>query len=88
MDEIDHGEIARFLSNLSSRERLPDHVQAKPPTEFSAEEVRFDDNSWLARVCEVQGWLRLDDSLSADELETAIAAKLFNQLAPEAEELL
>nr|WP_294814732.1 DUF262 domain-containing protein [uncultured Sphingomonas sp.] len=88
MDEIDYGEIARFLSNLSSRGQLPDHVQAKPPTEFSADEVRFDDNSWLARVSEVQGWLRLDDSLSADEPEPTIAAKLFNQLVPDAEELL
>ncbi|MFN4205352.1 MAG: DUF262 domain-containing protein [Agrobacterium albertimagni] len=88
MDEIDNGEIARFLSNLSSRAQLPDHVQAKPPTEFSAEDVGFDDNSWLARVTEVQGWLWLDDPLSTDETESAIAAKLFNQLVPDAEELL
>jgi len=88
VDEIDYGEIARFLSNLSSRGQLPDHVQTKPPTEFSADEVRFDDNSWLARVSEVQGWLRLDDSLSVDVAEPTIAAKLFNQLVPDAEELL
>lgn len=88
MDEIDYGEIARFLSNLSSRAQLPDHVQAKPPTEFSAEDVSFDDNSWLARVVDVQGWLWLDDPLSSAETETVIANKLFNQLLPEAEELL
>lgn len=88
MDEIDYGEIARFLSNLSSRTQLPDHVQAKPPTEFSAEDVRFDDNSWLARVIDVQGWLWLDDPLSIAEIESAIADKLFNQLVPDAEELL
>ena len=88
VDEIDNGEIARFLSNLSSRTQLPDHVQAKPPTEFSAEDVGFGDNSWLARVIEVQGWLWLDDPLSTDEPESAIAAKLFNQLVPDAEELL
>jgi len=88
MDEIDNGDIARFLSNLSSRVQLPDHVQAKPPIEFSAEEVCFNDNSWLARVVEVQGWLRLEDSLSIDEIDSALAFKLFSQLAPDAEELL
>lgn len=88
MDEIDHGDIARFLSNLSSRTELPDHVQAKAPNEFSADEVGFDDNSWIARVVGVQGWLRLDESLSTDESEPATAAKLFNQLGPDAEEIL
>lgn len=88
VDEFDYGEIARFLSELSGRGQLPDHVQAKAPIEFSPADVRFDDNSWLARVVEVQAWLRLDDGLSADEPETAIAAKLFNQLAPEADEIL
>ncbi len=88
MDEIDHGDIARFLSNLSSRTELPDHVQAKAPSEFSADEVGFDDNSWIARVIGVQGWLRLDESLSTDDSESATAAKLFNQLGPDAEEIL
>lgn len=88
MDEIDNGEIARFLSNLSGRPQLPDHVQAGPPVEFSVDDVGFDDNSWLARVVEVQGWLWLDDSLSTADTEPVLAAKLFNQLAPDTEELL
>jgi hypothetical protein len=88
VDEIDNGEIARLLSNLSSRTQLPDNIKSKPPTEFSAGDVGFDDNSWLARVVEVQGWLWLDDPLSRDETESAIAAKLFNQLAPDTDELL
>ena len=68
MDEIDYGEIARFLSSLSARSKLPDHVQAQAPTEFTADEVGFDDNSWLARVAQVQGWLRLDEPLDVDKL--------------------
>ncbi|RVO31656.1 DUF262 domain-containing protein [Sinorhizobium meliloti] len=88
MDEIDNGEIARLLSNLSGRTQLPDSIKSKPPTEFSAGDVGFEDNSWLARVVEVQGWLWLDDPLSKDETESAIATKLFIQLAPDTEELL
>lgn len=88
MEDIDHGEIARFLSNLSTRTELPAHVKAPPPREFGAEEVGFDDNSWLARVAQVQPWLRLDEPLNMDEPGPATAAKLFNQLAPDAEEIL
>ncbi|MBB3743522.1 nucleotide-binding universal stress UspA family protein [Rhizobium sp. BK591] len=88
MDEIDNGEIARLLSNLSSRTQLPDNIKSKPPTEFSAADVGFEDNSWLARVVEVQGWLWLDDPLNKDETESATAIRLFNQLAPDTEELL
>lgn len=88
MDEIDNGEIARLLSNLSSRTQLPDNIKSKPPTEFSAEDVGFEDNSWLTRVVDIQGWLWLDDPLSREETESAIAAKLFNQLAPDTDELL
>ena len=83
MDEIDYGEIARFLSNLSRRASLPQNVAAEPPTEFSPEDVSFDDNTWLARVAEVQVWLYLEDHLSFDEPETVIAGKLFTQLAPD-----
>lgn len=88
MDEIDSGEIARLLSNLSGRAQLPDNVKSKPPTEFSADEVGFEDNSWLTRVVEVQGWLWLYDPLNKEEAEAVIAAKLFNQLVPDADELL
>jgi hypothetical protein len=88
VDEIDYGEIARFLSSLSARSKLPDHVQAQAPTEFTADEVGFDDNSWLARVAQVQGWLRLDEPLDVDKPEPDAAAKLFNQLVPDADEIL
>lgn len=88
MDEIDNGEIARLLSNLSARTQLPNNVKSKPPTEFSADEVGFEDNSWLTRVVEVQGWLWLDDPLSREEAEPIIAGKLFNQLVPDTDELL
>lgn len=88
MDDIDHGEIARLLSNLSNRMELPDHVQAEAPSQFDPDEVGFDDNSWLARVVQVQGWLRLDQPLDVNEPEPVTAAKLFNQVAPDAEDVL
>ncbi len=85
MDDSDYGEIALFLSSLSRKATLPASVTATPPTEFGSEDVRFDDNSWLARIADTQGWLWLDDALNLEEGEQATAEKLFAQLAPEAE---
>lgn len=86
MDEIDYGEIANFLSNLSARTELPDHVQGPAPVEFAADEVGFNDNVWLARVVQVQVWMRLDVPLDMDEPATVTAAKLFGQLPLDADE--
>lgn len=86
MDEIDHGEIARFLSSLSRRTTLPQQVASRAPTEFSAEDVGFEDNSWMARVVEVQAWLYLEDHLNFDDPEAQIAEMLFAQLAPDSEQ--
>ena len=81
MDEIEYGDIARLLSNLSRRSQLPKNVAAASPTEFEPDEVGFEDNSWLARVVDVQGWLHLEDALGLEASETETAAALFGQLA-------
>ena len=88
LDEIEYGDIARMLSNLSRRPQLPANVKAQAPGEFEPEDVGFEDNSWLARVADVQGWLRLEDSLDRDADAPIQAKVLFDQLATDAETLL
>ena len=80
LDETDYGDIARLLSSLSQRSQLPANVSGGSPSEFAPEDVGFEDNSWLARVVEVQGWLRLEDTLRQDADEAEIAKVLFSQL--------
>lgn len=85
MDEIEFGDIARLLSTLSQRAQLPAGVSALPPSGFDASGVGFEDNSWLVRVAEIQGWLYLEDTLdrTADAVEQAKV--LFDQLATDTE---
>lgn len=85
MDEIEYSDIARLLSDLSRRPQLPAGVSAMAPSEFEPEDVGFSDNSWLARVADVQGWLRLEDSIGAQSSEAEVAKVLFDQLDPDAE---
>lgn len=87
MDEIDYGDIARLLSLLSQRTQLPANVSGASPTEFLPEDVGFDDNSWLARVAEVQAWLRLEDPIDRDASEIQQARVLFDQLATDLDTL-
>lgn len=88
LDDIEYGDIARLLSNLSRRAQLPSGVSAPTPSEFEPDDVGFDDNSWLARVVDVQGWLKLEDTLSSNVEEPRIAETLFGQLSPEADQAL
>ena len=81
MDEIEFGDIARLLSELSQRSPLPVNVPGPAPSEFEAGDVRFDDNSWLARVVDVQPWLRLQDTINREASEAEQAKTLFDQLA-------
>ncbi len=85
MDEIDYGEISSLLSGLSSRGVLPKHVGVSPPAEFGPDEVGFEDNSWLARIAEVQGWLHLEDQLAKDGAAEEQVESLFSELAGETE---
>lgn len=87
LEEIEYGDIATLLSSLSRRPQLPSSVSAPPPSEFEPEDVGFEDNSWLARVVDVQGWLRLEDALRPDEREAKIAETLFTQLAPDSDQM-
>jgi hypothetical protein len=88
LDDIEYGDIARLLCNLSKRQPFPNAISVPPPSEFEAADVRFDDNTWLFRVAEVQGWLRLEDVLDRGGSELEQAKVLFNQLGDDTETLL
>ena len=88
MDEIEYGDIARLLSLLSQRPQLPANVVGAAPSEFAPEDVGFEDNSWIARVVDVQAWLRLEDSLDRNASEAEQANVLFDQLAIDPDTLL
>lgn len=86
MDEVEYGDVAQLLSNLSQRSPLP--VAAPVASGFDPEDIDFGDNSWLSRVADVQGWLRLEDGLNRDAGEAELAKVLFDQLASDSETLL
>lgn len=71
-------DVAELLAALSQTTDSPTEfdVAAGP---FSSNEVDFDTESWMARIADVQGWLRLDEPLplgSSDEFVYSLAALL------------
>jgi hypothetical protein len=74
--------IAQGLSTISDLGDVPVgcDVSADP---FTPEDVTFSNSAWLLRVCQVQGWLHLDDTLlrrtvqdSPQEAATSLFASL------------
>ncbi|NQX16435.1 DUF262 domain-containing protein [Rathayibacter sp. VKM Ac-2857] len=69
--------IAELLSELSDAADSPKGVSAT--SRFAPEDVRFDSDSWMARLIEVQGWLRLAEDLPTTgphDLLSSLAASL------------
>lgn len=65
--------VAENLSALTRSGEAPDGVPAAPD-EVPAEDVSFDDGSWLTHLVSVQGWLRLPHDLVDDDADALIAS--------------
>lgn len=71
-------DVAELLAALSQVSDTPTEFDATAAP-FSPEEVDFSTDGWIARVADVQGWLRLDEPLplqSADEFVRALTGLL------------
>lgn len=60
--------ICALISDLSGDQDLP--VKApKPSQEIPIEEISFSNNSWIAAIYEIQGWLNLNEKLDRKLLD-------------------
>lgn len=63
--------IAELLADLSKRDefRTPAELTQEEllPSEFDPQDVAFDSGDWLHRLCQLQGWLRLDDPITGSD---------------------
>lgn len=57
-----HDRIAELLAELSEATDAPTGVQTCAP--FMPGDVSFESDEWMARLADVQSWLRFDDELS------------------------
>lgn len=66
--------VADMMATLSQVQTRPDELQ-DPIEPFTVAAVRFDDTSWMSRLKEISGWLRLHETLD-DSSPSAFAASL------------
>lgn len=62
--------VADQLAEVSEARVTPNEFGAVEP--FSADDVDFASNGWMARLSEVQGWLRLPEILELEDPETFV----------------
>lgn len=72
-----HDRIADLLSELSEATDAPTGVQTCAP--FRASDVTFENDDWMSRLTDVQGWLQFDDEL-ADSDPMALSSSLASVL--------
>lgn len=71
-------DVSELLAILSQASDAPTEFDAAAAP-FSSEEVDFSTDAWIARVADVQGWLRLDEPLplqSTEEFVRSLAGLL------------
>jgi len=67
--------IAELMATLSQATETPTEVKAHSEP-FVNTEVRFSDGSWMARLVEIQGWLRLPESIDTSTTQAFLSSLL------------
>ena len=83
LDELDLGQIAFYLSELSRGGQLPAGCgSASGMPSFGPDVVDFNSNDWVLRTLGVQAWLCLDGTVENDNPK-ASATYLMEQVSPD-----